>query len=92
MNSSSPRHGTLYVIGMASRLQRVVSTLRAEMRASDWAFYGATHAAILATISSACLAGMYLIGPPTDDASVRYRQQRQPHVIHMPQKEEGGTG
>jgi len=48
----------------------------ADMRSSDWSFYGGTYAAILASMVAAGGAAMYLIGPLADAAEMQARRRR----------------
>ena len=55
---------------------RLVRRVLADMRSSDWSFYGVTYASILGSMILTGTTAMYLIGPPEDAAKVRAEHRR----------------
>ena len=57
-------------------LSTLVRRVLADMRSSDWSFYGGTYAAILASMVAAGGSAMYLIGPLADTAEIQARRRK----------------
>ena len=71
---------SLSVLSPLPSTTRMLSTLvrrvLADMRSSDWSFYGGTYAAILASMVAAGGSAMYLIGPLADTAEIQARRRK----------------